>query len=138
MPVYEDTGHRANGAGLNGHGAQGEPATTVAGRGHETPAQPGADPVVIIQDEINDYLRRLKELNGLPPAEVFQTLSAISARLAEIRNRLIRVENRRFTALRTKEIDPLIEEVDRQFKFHSRIQAVREAEMRLFGPSSGP
>ncbi len=137
MPVYEDTGSRKS-AGLNGHGAQGDPATGGVAGPHETPVQPG-DPVAIIQGEVDDYLRRLKTLNGLPPTEVFQTLSAISARLAEIRNRLIRVDNRRLTALRTKEVDPLIEEVDRQFKFHSRIQAVREAEMRLFGSAAvGP
>ncbi len=92
---------------------------------------PMAQVVDVIQSEVNDYLQRLKELNGLPPAEVFMTLSAISARLAEIRNRLVRVDNRRFQALRTKEVDPLIDEVDRQFKFHSRLQAVRSSEWEI-------
>lgn len=89
---------------------------------------PAGDAVTVIQSEVDDYLGRLKSLNSLSAAEAFMTLSAISARLAEIRNRLIRVDNRRFTALRTKEIDPLIDEVDRQFKFHSRIAAVRQME----------
>lgn len=84
--------------------------------------------VAIIQSEVNDYLTRLKELPALPPVDVFMTLSAISARLAEIRNRLVRTETRRFVSVRTKEIDPLIEEVDRQFKIHSRIMAVRQME----------
>jgi hypothetical protein len=93
------------------------------------PAPNGAGSGIdVVQVEIDDYLRRLKELNSLPPTEVFQTLSAISARLAEIRNRLIRIESRRTTALRTREIDPLIDEVDRQFKFHSRIASVRQME----------
>lgn len=114
MPVYEEV---AAPAASNGHGT----------------VDPVAVSMAAIQVEVNDYLRRLKDLNASPPVEVFQTLSAISARVAEIRNRLVRTDNRRFTALRTKEIDPLIEEVDRQFKFHSRIQAVRDSEMRLSG-----
>jgi hypothetical protein len=96
-------------------------------------ADPTSDVVRTIQTELNDYLRRLQQLNSLPPVEVFQALSAISARLAEIRSHLVRTDNRRYTALRTKEVDPLIDEVDRQFKFHSRIQAVRDSEMRLSG-----
>jgi hypothetical protein len=115
VPVYEDVAVAAP-APVNGQGPD-----------------PVAQSVAAIQVELNDYLRRLKDLNSYPPVEVFQTLSAISARLAEIRNRLVRTDNRRFTALRTKEVDPLIEEVDRQFKFHSRIQAVRDSEMRLAG-----
>ena len=115
MPVYEDVATAA--PAINGHGTT-DPVAQVVGS---------------IQAELNDYLRRLKDLNSYPPVEVFQTLSAISARLAEIRNRLIRTDNRRFTALRTKEVDPLIDEVDRQFKFHSRIQAVRDSELRLSG-----
>lgn len=113
MPVY---GVEAAPASVNGHGAD-----------------PAGDVVRPIQIELNDYLRRLQLLNSLPPVEVFQTLSAVSARLAEIRNHLVRTDNRRYTALRTKEVDPLIDEVDRQFKFHSRIQAVRDSEMRLSG-----
>lgn len=112
MPVY---GVEAPPA-VNGHGAD-----------------PAGDAVRTIQTELNDYLRRLQSLNSLPPVEVFQTLSAVSARLAEIRNHLVRTDVRRYTALRTKEVDPLIDEVDRQFKFHSRIQAVRDSEMRLSG-----
>ena len=112
MPVY---GVEAPPA-VNGHGAD-----------------PTSDVVCTIQNELNDYLHRLQLLNSLPPVEVFQTLSAVSARLAEIRNHLVRTDVRRYTALRTKEVDPLIDEVDRQFKFHSRIQAVRDSEMRLSG-----
>lgn len=108
MPVYEDV---SDAPAANGH----------------RPVDAG-DGVATIQGEVDDYLRRLKELNSLPASEVFMTLSAISARMAEIRNRLIRVDSRRYTALRTKEVDPLIDEIDRQFKFHSRIAAVRQME----------
>lgn len=118
MPVYEDTTTRTDGLYRNLLEDRSAAVNTW---------------VSDIQVELDDYLTRLRDLNSLPPVEVFQALSAISARLAEIRNRLIRTDNRRFTALRTKEVDPLIDEVDRQFKFHSRIQAVRDSEMRLSG-----
>lgn len=81
-----------------------------------------------VQAELDDYYQRLKGLNEMPSTECFQTLSAISARVAEIRSRLIRLDSRRPTALRTKQVDPLIEEVDRQFKIHSRIAAMRQFE----------
>lgn len=101
-----------------------EPAFTN-GQGAEDSINTSASAIRL---EVDDYLGRLRGLNSLPSAEVFMTLSAISARLAEIRNRLVRVDNRRFLALRTKEVDPLIDEVDRQFKFHSRIASVRQME----------
>lgn len=82
----------------------------------------------VVQAELDDYYRRLKDLNSLPSTEVFQTLSAISARAAEMRSRLIRLDARRPNALRIKHVDPLLEEIDRQFKFHSRIAAMRQFE----------
>lgn len=91
----------------------------------------GDDPYEAIRHEIDGYYRRLRRLNQMDPAEVFQSLSAISARMSEIRTRLIRVEGRKPAKLRTSEVDPLLEEVDRQFKFHSRLQATREMEASL-------
>lgn len=82
----------------------------------------------VVQAELDDYYVRLKGLNALPSTEVFQTLSALSARVSEMRSRLIRLDARRPTALRTKQVDPLLEEIDRQFKFHSRIVAMRQFE----------
>jgi hypothetical protein len=67
------------------------------------------------------------------PADVFQTCSAISARMAELRNQMFRRTDRAAQAFRTKEIEPLLDEVERQFKYHSRLQATREMEARLTG-----
>lgn len=91
----------------------------------------GDDPYDRIRLEIDGYYKILRKLVRSDPSEVFQHLSAISARMSEIRTRLIRVESRKATAIRTKEVDPLLEEVDRQFKFHSRLQATREMEASL-------
>jgi hypothetical protein len=87
--------------------------------------------VAAVRDELDDYFVGLKQLNSQPPEEVFAFLSGVSARLAEIRNTCWRSEARRLTALRTHEVDPLIEELDRQFRLHSRIQTVRQFELDL-------
>jgi hypothetical protein len=84
--------------------------------------------VVEVRAEIDDYMILLRKLRSLPPEQVFLELSGITARMAEIRMVCVRSESRRLAALRTREIDPLIEECDRQFRFHSRIQAVRSIE----------
>jgi hypothetical protein len=89
--------------------------------------------VAEVRQEIDGYFCRLKQLNSLPPDGVFATLSAITARLGEIRLSLVRSESRRLTALRTREIDPLIDECDRQFRLHSRIQACRTFDWEVSG-----
>ena len=81
-----------------------------------------------VREEIDGYMVVLKTLRSQPPDEVFLALSGITARLAEIRLMCVRSESRRLVALRTREIDPVLDEVDRQFRFHSRLQAVRQME----------
>jgi hypothetical protein len=106
-----------------------------------TPVEPVGGPeltreqafVQTIRAEIDGYFCRLRQLNSLPPDAVFATLSAITARMGEIRLMLVRSDSRRMTALRTREVDPTIEECDRQFRLHSRIQAVRTFEWEVSG-----
>lgn len=70
----------------------------------------------------------MRKFQVMDIAEVLLSLSAFSARAAEMRAQLVRVDNRRAAAFRTKEVEPLLEEVDRQFRIHSRLQAVRQME----------
>jgi len=115
MPTYEDTGTTYGGA----------PTSLVQTNGHHSGP---TDVLAPVQVELDNYFRLLTTLNSLPSTEVFQTLSAVSARASEIRSRLMAMDNRRSTAMRLRHVDPLIEEVDRQFKLHSRIQACRQFE----------
>jgi hypothetical protein len=84
--------------------------------------------VIEVRGEIDDYMVLLRQLRSLPPDEVFLELSGITARMAELRLTCVRSESRRLVQLRTREIDPLLEECERQFRFHSRLQAVRQME----------
>ena len=85
------------------------------------------------RDELNAYYKVLKSLNDLDPIDIFKYLSAFSARCSEMRMRLHRSDERRAMAFRTKEIEPLIEEIDRQFKIHSRILSFQEMEWKMSG-----
>src|ERR1044072_5173098 len=84
--------------------------------------------VQAIRNEIDSYFGMLKQLNEMPSEEIFATLSAITARLAELRTLLWRSDSRRYSALRTREIEPLLETTERLFRIHSRSFAVATQE----------
>lgn len=91
------------------------------------------DSIEVYQGELDDYFAEMRGLNGMEPTQVLQKLSSWSARASEIRSQLVRVDSRRSNSFRTREIDPFLEECDRQFRIHSRLQSVRETEWRMAG-----
>lgn len=91
-----------------------------------------ADTLEDLQAELDGYYEEMKTLGELPDV-VFLKLAAWSARASEIRSRCVRQESRKMQAFRTREIDPFLEEVDRQYRFYSRIVSVRGQEIQLEG-----
>jgi len=85
------------------------------------------------REEILDYYKEMRRFNDMDGTEVFQSLSAFSARASEIREYLTHFDTKRNQSFRIKAVDPFLDECDRQFKIHSRIQAVRDMEVRLAG-----
>lgn len=89
--------------------------------------------------ELNHYYARLNAFTDMEPDEVLRELSGISARLTEMRSNCFRLADsgdrasRAADKLRIKEIDPMLEECERQFKYHSRIQAIREFDLKMTG-----
>lgn len=83
--------------------------------------------------ELDSFYEEMKEFDDSDLGDVFLKLSSWSARVSEIRGYLSRFESKSKTAFRTKEIDPFLSEVDRQFRTFSRIQALRESEYRMDG-----
>ena len=81
--------------------------------------------------EIDEYFSGMHQFSVLEPDEIFMRLSSYSSRVSAIRSVVVRMENRQYTAFRTKELDPFLEECDRQFKFWSRIQSVRTLEWEI-------
>lgn len=94
-----------------------------------------SDQMFIWREELHDYFARMRQFNVMDPVDVFEHLSAFSARASEIRNLCMEHDSRRNNNFRIREIDPFIEECDRQFKIHSRILSVKEVEARLAGGS---
>jgi hypothetical protein len=73
------------------------------------------------------------DLPNIDPSDVLARISGIAGRLAEIRAQLYRLNTQRCTALRTREVDPLREDLDLQFRIHSRRIALLEWELKLSG-----
>lgn len=84
-----------------------------------------------LREELDGYLEQMQTFPNLMPEEVFRLLSAWTARGTELRIQLNRSDNQRSSSFRTKEIEPFLDECDRQFKFHSRIQASQEMDLKL-------
>lgn len=97
------------------------------------PINRGAEDVAAWRIEFDSYYQQMHLFREMEIDEILMALSAFSARASEIRSHLVRVDNRLNTAFRTKEVDPFLTEVDRQFRTWSRIQAVREMDFRLSG-----
>lgn len=99
----------------------------------EVRVDPKKDLITNWQVELDTYYRVMQQLGAMDPSEVMLRLSSWSARASEIRSQLVRVDSRRTTAFRTREVDPFLEECDRQFKIHSRLQSLRELEWKMQG-----
>lgn len=67
------------------------------------------------------------------PSDVLLSISGLSARLTEIRADLQRSSSQICTALRTREVDPLRDELELQFRVWSRRIALLEWELKLSG-----
>lgn len=89
-----------------------------------------------LRDEIDIYLRTIESFATSDPADVMAQISSIHARLVGIRIGLQRSNSQRATAFRTKEVDPLIEALEFQFKVSSRIIALAEQEWKIAGGAS--
>lgn len=86
-----------------------------------------------IEEEMDSYLEKMKSFCNMPSNEVLQLLSGFSARATELKIQLNRSEKAASKRFVEKQIDVFISECDRQFKVHSRIQAVQEFEAKMFG-----
>ena len=95
--------------------------------------QADKDDIATYQEELLGYYAIMREFDAMEPDHVFGALSAMSARMSEIRTLLVRRESRRASHFRTQEVDKFLEECDRQFKYHSRIQATRDFDLRMTG-----
>lgn len=83
--------------------------------------------------ELDQMRATIIKFVDMDPAEVLTEISGISGRLAEMRAMLQRSNSQRCTALRTREVDPLRDELDLQFRVWSRKIALMEWELKMSG-----
>ena len=88
------------------------------------------DAIDTYRREINGYLEQMLDFKSIDPLEVMILIGGYSARASWIRGRLIRSGSKAAELFRTKELDPFLNETDRQFKVWSRVVAIMDAEIK--------
>jgi len=91
------------------------------------------DPEILkLRDELDSYYTRIVVLHEEPLDEALRVLSSISARVTQIRSEIMRAgDHRQLQHLRTGELDPLLQQIDRQFKFVSRLISMSELDWNM-------
>ena len=86
-----------------------------------------------VRTEVDDAFDDIKTFHQREPDEVFRLVSGHSARLAELRGRSYRIEDRApvWKAIRTREIEPALDELNKQFQIASRLLSVRDLDYRM-------
>lgn len=81
--------------------------------------------------EIDGYYLDMAVFGQQEADEIFMKLSAWTARASHIRSQINRSESKVLQNFRIKQIDPFLEECDRQFKVWSRAFAVQSLDWNL-------
>lgn len=86
-----------------------------------------------LEAEIDRMLEEVREFYVLEPDQVMRVVAALSARCTELVVHLHRVEGkfREFKQIRTMQIQPLLLELDRQFRLASRGVELRRQDLEL-------
>lgn len=89
--------------------------------------------ILTVRAEIDDAFADMKTFHNLEPDECMRLTGGHSARLSEIRVRIMRVEDwdREWKNVRVREIEPAIEELERQWRNASRLHSVRELDYKI-------
>jgi hypothetical protein len=88
-----------------------------------------------VKDECDRINAAMHEFWKQEPDWVMRALNALSTRLTELYRLLYRAEvsMREYTRIRTMDVQPLLDEVDRQFKNQSRLLEARRQDLALDG-----
>lgn len=81
-----------------------------------------------VRTEINDAFEDMKTFINREPDEIMRLVAGHSARLSEIRVRIQRIEDvhRLWKNVRTREVEPTLDQLGQQFTIASRLHSVRE------------
>ena len=81
------------------------------------------------REELDEFFTEIGRFYQMDEVSILQRLAAYSARMSYVRSLIMRQrEVRELTNFRTRELDPFLEEVDRQFRIWSRIITIKQRE----------
>lgn len=107
--------------------------TAVAPLQRQSQAPTESSVIRALQGELDAYYVQMRGFQREDVTDIFMALAAFTARASEVRSHLSRQFSKRIDSFRTKELDPFIDECDRQFRVWSRMQSVRQMEADLSG-----
>lgn len=86
-----------------------------------------------VEAEIDMMLRTVRDFWQWEPDQVMRAVAALSARCTELYVQLHRVEgkSREWRKVRTQQVNPLLEELERQYRLASRAVEVRRQDLEL-------
>lgn len=86
-----------------------------------------------VRSEIDDAFLDAKTFKDREPDEIMRLAGGHSARLSELRVKIMRIEDMhpQWRNVRTKEIEPTLEELQRQYQIASRLHSVRELDWKM-------
>ncbi len=86
-----------------------------------------------VREEIDDSFADMKTFHNREPDEIMRICRGHSARLSELKVKILRIEDyrREWKNVRTREIEPTLDELKDQWQNASRLQSVRELDWRM-------
>lgn len=86
-----------------------------------------------VRQEIDDAFADMKQFHQFEPDQVMRMVMGHTARLSEIKVRIMRIEDfaREWKPIRVREVEPALEELDRQYTIASRLHSVRELDWKI-------
>lgn len=119
-------------------GGQNQPISAGAARPMTPLDTSVTDPVVgqsidSVRAEVDDAFADMKTFLNREPDEIMRMAGGHSARLSELRVRVMRIEDfrREWKSVRTRELEPTLEELERQYTIASRLHSVRELDFKM-------
>jgi len=88
-----------------------------------------------VRGEIDDAFLDMKTFVNREPDEIMRLCGGHSARLAEIRVRIQRIEDfhRQWKPIRVREVEPTLEQLQNQYQVASRLHSCRELDWKMEG-----
>lgn len=86
-----------------------------------------------VRGEVDATFTVMRGFHKLEPDQVMRMVGGLSARMVEIRVLICRIEdlNPQWKTLRTREVEPAIEELGRQYSIASRLHSVKELDFKM-------